>query len=69
MANSDSRPTPESVPNKPQNPRGILLGATAVLFGFVLFQAPVLYEEWQGLQRDWERSRLGAASGLHRHRA
>lgn len=69
MANSDSRPTPDSPApegafNKPQNARGILLGATAVLFGFVLFQAPVLYEEWQGLQGDWERSRLGAPLGF-----
>jgi hypothetical protein len=32
------------------------MGATAMLGGFVLFQTPVLYEEYQGLKRDWQAS-------------
>ncbi len=61
----DSTPTtPKSQEQPVQNPRGVLLGATAVLMGFVLFQGPVLFEEWRGLQRDWEKTRLGQPLGF-----
>jgi hypothetical protein len=37
----------------------MVVGATAILSGFVLFSAPALWSEFQGLRRDWEVSRLG----------
>ncbi len=58
MAESHSTPQPtDPTPQKPQPPRAILFGATAVLSSFVLFQAPTLWGEWQGLQRDWDTTR------------
>lgn len=68
MADSDLRPTPvdpsfSRPPRQPQS-RGMLLGATAMLSGFVLFQAPLLYDEWKGLRDDWERSRVGQPLGF-----
>jgi hypothetical protein len=44
--------------------RGMVVGATAILSGFVLFSAPTLWTEWQGLRQDWEISRLGTPYGF-----
>jgi hypothetical protein len=57
-------PTPEQpapeVPNPaPRNGRGVVVGATAILSGFVLFSAPTLWSEWRGLREDWKTSRMG----------
>lgn len=50
-------PSPTSSPAV-NPPRVALLGATALLSGFVFLQAPSLWDEWQGLRRDWEATRL-----------
>ncbi len=38
-------------------PRVLMLGATALLSGCVLLQVPTLWNEWQGLRKDWEQTR------------
>lgn len=54
---------PGSPPTPAAPPRVALLGATAVLSGFVFFQAPSLWSEWQGLRQDWEITRQTTPMG------
>ncbi len=54
----------ESRPDRVRAPRSIVVGATALLSGFVLLQAPVLWSEWQELRRDWENDRQSQPIGF-----
>ncbi len=57
-------PPPSPTHARVPAPRGVLLGATAVLACFVGFQGPILYNEWQELRADWERIRVTEPVGF-----
>jgi hypothetical protein len=44
--------------------RGAMMGATVLLSGFIFFEAPVLWSEWQELRREWEVDRVGRPIGF-----
>jgi hypothetical protein len=70
MPDEAARPDPEindavaAGENAGPAPRGVVLGAAAVLTGFILFQAPLVYEEWQALRNDWAKTRLSEPIGF-----
>ena len=65
MSSADPEPVvPDPSVTSPRAPRAVVMGATVLLSGFALFQAPALWSEWQGLRRDWERDRLSRPMGF-----
>lgn len=56
---SPAAPIPASNP-----PRAVLLGATALLSSFFLYQAPSIWDEWKGLKKDWELTRQTQVIGF-----
>lgn len=55
------RPAPPPDPLVPpgKSPKSMILGATALLSGFVLLSVPALWSEFQALRGDWELIRQG----------
>jgi hypothetical protein len=41
-----------------------MMGATAVVCGFALFQVPELWDEWRKLREDWENERISKPIGF-----
>lgn len=66
MDHAEPRPSPPPDPLVPpgRTPRGMVVGATALLSGFVLFSAPTLWKEYQGLRGDWAITRAAAPLGF-----
>lgn len=66
MDHAQPRPEPPPDPLLPpgRSPRGMVLGATALLSGFVLFSVPTLWTEYQALRADWEQIRQGTPLGF-----
>ena len=53
---SDAAPTSPDA-DRPPPPKALMLGAGAILCGFIVVQGPVLWGEWRALQSDWQRTR------------